>query len=105
VDITSEYEILALDPGERVWEVTYVNEYGRIVEHHVSYSPRRDFSPHPKMRTLQEECLKLTKSPLRRWLRELELIVIQLRRWAVRGLKRLLYSKFGIRGKLRWPCA
>jgi hypothetical protein len=65
VDITEEYEPLGLDPGVRVFYVMYVNEWGRVVKHHISYSPRRGISRHPVVKVLQEECLKRAKP--RRW--------------------------------------
>jgi hypothetical protein len=71
IDITKEYEPITLDPNEKVFRVMYVNQFGNIVEHHISYSPKRGLSPHPVVRILQEECLELTRGGWKHWLQKL----------------------------------
>jgi hypothetical protein len=75
VDITKYYEDLLRFHGEdnvRVFYVTYINEYGKLVRHHISYENK--LSTHPTLRVLQVECLKRNRG-LKRYISQLKFYI------------------------------
>jgi hypothetical protein len=74
VDITRYYKDLLEYQGVdlRVYYVTYINEYGKLVRHHISYENK--LSTHPTLRVLQLECLKRNRG-LKRYIAQLKLYI------------------------------
>ena len=54
-DVTEEF---IAEPGERLYLVEYYYR-GRVHRHHIVYSG--EWSPHPRVRRLQEHCAEKTK--------------------------------------------
>jgi hypothetical protein len=75
VDITRYYKELLDFLGEKnvkVYYVTYINEYGKLVRHHISYENK--LSTHPTVRVLQLECIKRNRG-LKRYIAQLKLYI------------------------------
>jgi hypothetical protein len=75
VDITRYYKDLLEFQGVdnvKVFYVVYVNEYGKLVRHHISYANK--ISTHPTVRILQEECIKLNRG-LKRYISQLKFFI------------------------------
>lgn len=58
-DVTGDFDPASLSPGERVFKAKYIDQLGRVVVRHISYSPSRGLSSMPDARALQEACIKL----------------------------------------------
>jgi hypothetical protein len=60
-DVTEDFEPPFVDADERVFKVRYVDVDRQVKVKHVSYSPRRGYSPNPITARLQRACIEAGK--------------------------------------------